>query len=145
MLWISMGYFIYIFVWLLIYFTLTEKELKTHISSGPLLPSIASSRYNMEVHSCIITFFPLWSLHLPDPSSSMWHMVLQHEWRTLFLPHITLGFPRGSDGNLPVMQETQVQSLGQESLEKGTATHSCILVWEIPQTEEPGRLWSMGS
>ena len=67
------------------------------------------------------------------------------EWRTLFLPHITLGFPRGSDGNLPVMQETQVQSLGQESLETGTATHSCILVWEIPQTEEPGRLWSMGS
>ena len=47
--------------------------------------------------------------------------------------------------NLPVMQETQVQSLGQEPLEKGTATHSYILVWEIPQTEEPGRLQSMGS
>ena len=43
--------------------------------------------------------------------------------------------------NLPGMQETQVQSLGQEdSLEKGMATHSSILVWRIPWTEEPGRL-----
>ena len=38
------------------------------------------------------------------------------------------------------MQETQVQSLGQEDpLEKGMATHSSILAWEIPWTEEPGR------
>ena len=44
------------------------------------------------------------------------------------------------------MQETQVQSLGREDpLEKGMATHSSILVWEIPWTEEPGRLQSMGS
>ena len=43
-------------------------------------------------------------------------------------------------------QETQVQSLGQEdSLEKEMATHSSILAWEIPWTEEPGRLQSMGS
>ena len=43
------------------------------------------------------------------------------------------------------MQETWVQSLGQEdSLEKETATHSSILDWEIPWTEEPGRLLSMG-
>ena len=41
--------------------------------------------------------------------------------------------------NVPAMQETQVQSLGQEdSLEKGMATHSSILAWEIPWTEEPG-------
>ena len=41
------------------------------------------------------------------------------------------------------MQETQVQSLGQEDpLEKERATHSGILVWEIPWTEEPGRLHS---
>ena len=46
----------------------------------------------------------------------------------------------------PAMQETQVQSLGQEDpLEKGKATHSSILVWRIPWTEEPGRLQSMGS
>ena len=45
--------------------------------------------------------------------------------------------------NMPAMQETQVQSLGQEdSLEKGMATHSSILAWKIPWTEEPGRLHS---
>ena len=41
--------------------------------------------------------------------------------------------------NLPAVQETQVQSLGQEvPLEKGMATHSSILAWRIPWTEEPG-------
>ena len=43
------------------------------------------------------------------------------------------------------MQETGVQSLSQENpLEKGMATHSSILVWEIPWIEEPGGLQSMG-
>ena len=44
------------------------------------------------------------------------------------------------------MQETQVQSLGQEDLlEKGMATHSSILAWRIPWTEEPDGVQSMGS
>ena len=44
------------------------------------------------------------------------------------------------------MQEMWVQSLGQEGpLEKEMATHSSILAWKIPWTEEPGRLQSMGS
>ena len=48
--------------------------------------------------------------------------------------------------NLPAMQETQVQSLGQEDpLEKGMTTHSSIPAWRIPWTEEPGGLQSMGS
>ena len=48
--------------------------------------------------------------------------------------------------NLPVIQETQVQSLGLEDpLEKGMATHSTVLDWRIPRTEDPGRLQSMGS
>ena len=43
--------------------------------------------------------------------------------------------------NLPVMQETQVQSLGLEDpLEKGMATHFTILAWEIPWTEDPVEL-----
>ena len=47
---------------------------------------------------------------------------------------------------LPAMQETGVQSLGQEDpLEKAIATHSSILAWRIPWTEEPGGLQSMGS
>jgi len=48
--------------------------------------------------------------------------------------------------NLPSIQETWVQSLGQEApLEKEIATHSSILAWRIPWTEEPGGLQSMGS
>ena len=48
--------------------------------------------------------------------------------------------------NLPAMQEIWIRSLGREDpLEKGTATHSSILAWRIPQTEEPGRLSSMRS
>ena len=48
--------------------------------------------------------------------------------------------------HLPTMWETQVRTLGWEDpLEKEIATHSSILAWKIPWTEEPGRLQSMGS
>ena len=48
--------------------------------------------------------------------------------------------------NLPVIQETRVQSLGREDpLEKEMATHSSIPAWRIPWTEEPNRLQSVGS
>ena len=48
--------------------------------------------------------------------------------------------------HLPIMQETQVKSLGREDpLEKEMATRSSTLAWKIPRTEEPGRLQSMGS
>jgi len=48
--------------------------------------------------------------------------------------------------NLATMQETWIQSLGQEDpLEKEMAAHSSILAWKIPRTEEPGRLQHMGS
>ena len=48
--------------------------------------------------------------------------------------------------NLPAMLETQVQSLGLEDpLGEDMATHSSILTWRIPRTEEPGGLQSMGS
>ena len=47
--------------------------------------------------------------------------------------------------NLPAMQETQVRFLGREDpLEEGMATHSSILAWRIPWTEEPGGLQSTG-
>jgi len=60
-----------------------------------------------------------------------------------------MGFPGGSVvKTLPAMQElqeTRVQSLDWEDpLEEGMATHSSILAWEIPWTEEPGRLQSIG-
>ena len=57
------------------------------------------------------------------------------------------GFPGGSAvKNPPAIQEVQVRSLGQEDpLEDGMATHSTVLAWRIPLTEEPGRLQSIGS
>ena len=61
-----------------------------------------------------------------------------------------MGFPGGASGKEPMCQgrrqETWVQSLGQEDpLEEGMATHSSILAWRIPWTEEPSRLQSIGS
>ena len=57
-----------------------------------------------------------------------------------------LGFPGVSVvKNLPAMKENWVGSLGQEGpLEKEIATHSSILAWRIPWTEEPSGPWSMG-
>ena len=57
------------------------------------------------------------------------------------------GLPGGSAvKNPPAMQETRVQSLGQDDPpEEGMATHSSIPAWRIPWTEEPGGLQSMGS
>ena len=47
--------------------------------------------------------------------------------------------------NLPAMREIEIQSLGQgDPLEKGMATHSIILTWRVPWTEEPGGLQSIG-
>ena len=70
--------------------------------------------------------------------------MLVHPVCTFFLLNgITLyGFPGGSVlKNPPEMQETQVRSLGQEDpLEKEMATHSSILTWDIPWTEESGGL-----
>ena len=58
-----------------------------------------------------------------------------------------MGFPSDSKKkNPPTTQETWVSSLGQEyPMEKEMATHSSILAWEIPWTEEPGGLPSLGS
>ena len=60
----------------------------------------------------------------------------------------SLGFPSGSVGKESAVQEMQemwVQSLNQEDpLEEGMATHSTILAWKIPRTEESGGLQSLG-
>ena len=67
------------------------------------------------------------------------------------LPMEVMGFPDGGSGKEPACQcrkrnETRARSLGQEDpLEEGTATHSSILAWRIPWTEEPGGLQSIGS
>ena len=61
---------------------------------------------------------------------------LQYSWASLVAQTVK---------NLSAMQETRVQSLGLEDpLEKGKATHSSVLAWRIPWTEEPGRLQFLG-
>ena len=62
-------------------------------------------------------------------------------------PDFPLGFPVAQTvKNLPAVQETGIPSLGQEDpMEEGMATHSSILAWRVPQTEEPGGLQPMGS
>ena len=63
-----------------------------------------------------------------------------------YVPSIPASLVAQSLKHLPPMQETQVQSLGWEDpLEKEMATHSSILAWRIPWSEEPGRLQSTGS
>ena len=60
---------------------------------------------------------------------------------------VTCGLPGDLDSkkkNLPAMQETWVQSLGWEDLEKQMATQSSILEWRIPWKEEAGGLWPIG-
>ena len=66
------------------------------------------------------------------------------QWSILYSSHTSLVAQMVK--RLPIMQETRVQSLGWEDpLEKETATHSSILAWKIPRTEETGRRQSMGS
>ena len=61
---------------------------------------------------------------------------LQYSWASLVAETVK---------NLPAMRETRVRSLGwEDSLEKDMATHSSILAWRIPWTEEPRRLQSTG-
>ena len=61
---------------------------------------------------------------------------LQYSWASLVAQLVK---------NLPVIQETWVQSLSWEDpLEKGKATYASILAWKIPWMEKPGRLWSVG-
>ena len=64
----------------------------------------------------------------------------------LLTPYLTLGSSLVAQmlKHLPAIQEVRVRSLSQEdSLEKGLSTHSSILAWRVPRTEEHGRLQSM--
>ena len=74
-----------------------------------------------------------------------YHSMEEH--RRAFRTADSKGFPGGSAVDSPLAtQETQGQSLGREDpLEEGMATHSSILAWRIPWTEEPGGLQSLGS
>ena len=81
--------------------------------------------------------------------TNFYHTVREFSWDNLAMINLLLGRSRCDSPNgkeSTAMQETWVWSLGWEDpLEKGTATHSTILAWRIPWTEEPGGLQFMGS
>ena len=81
----------------------------------------------------------------PFRKASVAHQSTPIVWLGLLGDSTPVGFPNGSDGkNLPAMRETGVQFQGGEDLrEKGMATHSSILAWRTPRTEEPGGRQSM--
>ena len=81
----------------------------------------------------------------PGKLQSMGSQGVWRDWVTSRSP-LALAFPVAQTiKNLPAMRETQVWPLGwKDPPEKGMATHSSILAWEIPWTEEPGRLKFMG-
>ena len=86
-----------------------------------------------------------WQTGKPGVLQSKGLKRVRHDWVTELNWIFHWGFPGGSDGKDAAMWETRVQSLGWEDhLEKRTATHSSILAWRIPWTEEPGELQSMG-
>ena len=101
-------------------------------SSHPL--PLPQSPKDCSVHQCLFCYtFPKLLL---TPGSCFWS----------FLSLARSSLVAQSVQSLPTMWESQVQSLGQEDpLEKEMVTHCSILAWRIPQTEEPGRLQSMGS
>ena len=97
---------------------------------------------------CTLFFVPLIIYHGNHSYSNSWSA------STFFFYPLIAPFPFSSllialaqmVKNLPAMQEIWVLSLSQEDpLEKRMATHSNILAWKVPWTEEPGRLQSMGS
>ena len=80
----------------------------------------------------------------------LFHYRIIGYYKILNLFPCAMGFPGCSViKNLPAVQEPQemqIRSLSQEDpLEEVMATHSSILAWRVPRTEEPGRLWSIGS
>ena len=109
----------------------------------------------MATHSSILAWTIPWT---EDPSrlQSIGSQRVGHDWATntflvasatLFASLVSIIFLGGSEvKHLPPMRETRVRSLGRENLlEKEMATHSSILAWRIPWTEESGRLQSIGS
>ena len=97
----------------------------------------------MATHSCILVWKTPWTQG-PDRLQPMGSLRVGHNWTT---SHVSIWASLVAQmvKNLPTIQETQVQFLGQEDpLEKRMATHSNILAWKIPWTEEPSRPQSMG-
>ena len=119
------------------------RKLRTSTwSCNPTPGYISRQNYSKRyMHPCVHSS----AVHNSQDMETIW-CPSTDEWIKMWYIYTGTSLMAQSVKNLPTMQETWVRSLGQEdSLENGTATHSSILAWRIPWTEEPGRLQSMGS
>ena len=117
-----------------------------------MLRGVDSGNYTQEPGSMFLLFSALfwfirpcmnWPLAVSQVASSTGLRLTQYILVTGFCCSFLLA---PTVKNLPVVQGTQVQSLdGKDPLENGMATHSSILAWRIPRTEEPGGLQFIGS
>ena len=99
-------------------------------------------------HQILMVCFPITHDRLAVVGNELWvHSSARTGlWLTVEFPAYRAFLVVKLVKNLPAIQETPVHFLGGEDpLEKGMATHSSILTWRIPWTQEPGRLQSMGS
>ena len=103
-------------------------------------------RYNSQIYISLRVHSSLVFSIVTEFCNHHHNLVWYHFCHTKETLYLLFFFPGGIVvKNLPAVQETQVQSLGWEDpLEKKMSTHSSILAWEIPWTEEPGGLKSMG-
>ena len=115
-------------------------RLQPSLQPGQLLVPCICLLKPLDMHSkyCFL-------LNLPSlVECHMWKVTQGHQQLTHF--YCTCSMVAQMVKNLPAMPETWIGSLGlEDSLEKEMATHSSILAWRIPWTEEPGSLQSMGS
>ena len=128
-------------------------RLTDHLKVDLYKPTYYNNPY---VPLVLPTYFPVTVPQFIAPSPKPFVLSLLHKFTISFLKSIKalspnycfcLHFPfEGSQVHVTAMQEIWVQSLGlEDTLEKGMATHSCILAWEIPGTQEwagPQSTWS---
>ena len=124
------------------------------VVSGPLilliLKDVLEKRQSHIVTTGKLSWLRCWILWGPSFKKKT-TVVLVTQYSGFFLKYLSEHFSGTSlmghmVKNLPAMRGTQVRSLGwEDSLETRMATHSSILAWRIPWTEEPGGLQSMGS
>ena len=98
----------------------------------------------MAIHFSILTWRIPWTKE-PGGLQSMGSQRIRYDWVTNIFTFGAISLVTQTMKNLLAMWETWIWSWGQEdALEKGMDTHSSILAWRIPWTEETGRLQSMG-
>ena len=134
-------YFILFYFYFLFFFCCTWIYLETLFITARAWKQLSSVQFRSVTQPCLTLCNPMDLQHARPPAL---FTTLRHIFE---LDLMYKGFPSGSEvKNPPVMQEMWVQSLGwEDSLQENMVTHSSILAWRIPWTEEPEGLQSIAS